>query len=87
VVPQYREGLFTPPSWISVFFGQGVTPEHYNPLADAMPTDRLLQTMDELRNDIRHRVDEMPKHASLLARYADAGTAPATAVVESKEGL
>ncbi|MGE5562031.1 MAG: tryptophan halogenase family protein [Bacillota bacterium] len=87
VVPQYREGLFTPPSWISVFFGQGVTPEHYNPLADAMPIDRLLQTMDELREDIRDRVDEMPKHASLLARYADAGTAPATVVAESREGL
>ena len=39
VVEQYRDGLFTPPSWLAVYLGQGLRPEHYNPLADAMPMD------------------------------------------------
>jgi hypothetical protein len=37
-----------------------------------MPLDRLLGELDELHGDIRDRVDEMPKHATLLARYASA---------------
>jgi tryptophan halogenase len=72
VVEQYKDGLFTPPSWLAVYLGQGLTPMHYNPLADAIPVDRLLDQLGELRTDIRDRVDEMPKHASLLARYANA---------------
>jgi tryptophan halogenase len=72
VVEQYKDGLFTPPSWLAVYLGQGLVPEHYNPLADAIPLDRLIGQLDELHSDIRDRVDEMPKHASLLARYANA---------------
>lgn len=87
VVPQYREGLFTPPSWISVFFGQGVAPEHYNPLADGIPLDRLLDNLDQLRDDIRDRVDEMPRHASLVARYAQSEASTGPVVVEGRVGL
>jgi tryptophan halogenase len=87
VVPQYRDGLFTPPSWISVFFGQGEMPEHYNPLADGIPLERLLENFDRLHEDIRDRVDEMPKHASLLARYANSVATGEPMLVESKEGL
>ncbi len=72
VVEQYRDGLFTPPSWLAVYLGQGLTPEHYNPLADAVPVERMLAELDAMRTDIRDRVEEMPKHASLVARYANA---------------
>jgi tryptophan 7-halogenase len=82
VIEQYRDGLFTPPSWLAVYVGQGLTPEHYNPLADAMPAERLLQQLDELHDDIRDRIDEMPKHASLLARYANAEEASAALLHE-----
>ena len=71
VVRQYKDGLFTPPSWLAVYLGQGLKPEHYSPLADALPLERLLDSLGELHSDIRDRVDEMPKHASLLARYAN----------------
>jgi tryptophan halogenase len=70
VVEQYRDGLFTPPSWLAVYLGQGLRPEHYNPLADAIPMERMLAELDQLHGDIRDRVGEMPKHASLVARYA-----------------
>jgi tryptophan halogenase len=72
IVEFYRDGLFTPPSWLSVYLGQGLTPEHYSPLADATPLSRSLKDLDELREDIRDRVDELPKHSTFLARYADA---------------
>ena len=71
IIEQYRDGLFTPPSWLSVFLGQGLRPSHYSPLADAIPLDALLQSLGELRTEIHDRVEEMPKHASFVARYAN----------------
>ena len=75
VVQQYRDGLFTPPSWLAVYLGQGLMPRHYNPLADARPLEQLVESLEQLHADIRDRVDEMPKHASLLARYANSEAA------------
>ena len=71
VVEQYKDGLFTPPSWLAVYLGQGLTPRHYNPIADGMPLERLLGELEELHSDIRDRVEEMPKHSSFSARYAN----------------
>jgi tryptophan halogenase len=72
IVEAYRHGLFTPPSWLAVYLGQGLTPEHYSPNADVTPLNRMLKDLDELREDIRDRVDEMPKHSSFVERYANA---------------
>ena len=72
IVEQYKDGLFTPPSWLSVYLGQGLTPQHFSPLAEAIPVNRLLKELDDLREDIRDRIDELPKHSSFIARYANA---------------
>jgi tryptophan halogenase len=87
VIEQYRDGLFTPPSWLSVLIGQGLIPEHYNPLADAMPADMLLSRLDLLRTEIRDRVNEMPRHGSFVARYANAGEVTASLLHEAEERL
>ena len=71
-IEQYRDGLFTAPSWLSVYMGQGLQPERYSPLADIEPIDRLLTDLQALRTDIADRIDELPKHASFIARYANA---------------
>lgn len=72
IVEQYKDGLFTPPSWLSVYLGQGLVPEHFNPLTEVIPLNRMLKDLDELRDDIREHVDAMPLHASFLAGYANA---------------
>ena len=87
IVEPYRDGLFTPPSWLAVYLGQGLVPEHYNPTADAIPTERLLDQLDELHNDILDGVEEMPKHASFLARYADATQADESLLHEAEARL
>ncbi len=84
VVPQYKDGLFTPPSWLAVFLGQGLMPEHYNPLTNAMPLEQLLDELGELRADISDRVEEMPRHASILVRYANAAQ-PSDALLHEAE--
>jgi tryptophan halogenase len=87
VIENYKDGLFSPPSWLAVYLGQGLIPDHYNPVADAPPLDRLLDSLDELRTDIRDGVEEMPRHASFLARYANSGNAAERLLVEGKDGL
>ena len=86
-VEQYRDGLFTPPSWLSVYIGQGLTPERYHPLADNLPLDRLTRQLDELRSEIADRVEEMPKHASFIERYAASTAAPENVLHESEARL
>jgi tryptophan halogenase len=71
-IEDYRDGLFNPPSWLSVFLGQGLRPEHYHPFADGVAADRLIGELEQLREEIRDRVDEMPRHATFVSRYADA---------------
>ncbi len=71
-IEQYRDGLFTAPSWLSVYMGQGLQPQRYSPLADIEPIDRLATELQALRTDIADRIDELPKHASFIARYANA---------------
>jgi len=77
-IEQYRDGLFTLPSWVAVYAGQGVKPIDHHPLADALPYDRLIADLERLRDEVRQRVEAMPAHDAFVARYAPAG-APAQA--------
>jgi tryptophan halogenase len=86
-IEDYREGLFNAPSWLSVFVGQGLAPEHHHPLADAVPAARLENDLDQLRSEIAERVEEMPKHATFLARYAEAHEANEAALHKAEARL
>ena len=64
--------LFRESNWFPVLYGQGLTPEGYHPLADAMPGAELAATLVRIRQAIRSRVDELPSHADFLARLCGA---------------
>ena len=72
IIERYKDGLFTPPSWLSVFTGQGLVPENYNPLADTVSEEKLISQLDELRTEIRDRVEEMQRHERFIDRYCAA---------------
>ena len=72
-VPRYGEGLFSPPSWVSVFFGQGLTPEAVHPLAGAMPEDALAKQLAAIRARIADGVAAMPRHDEFVTDYAEWG--------------
>jgi tryptophan 7-halogenase len=72
IVEEYKDGLFTPPSWISVFLGQGLMPDHYHPAADIQPREQLISDLEELRSDIRDRAEEMQRHDRFVAGYCQA---------------
>jgi tryptophan halogenase len=71
-VDVYRYGLFAPPSWISVFVGQGITPTGFEPAARNLPLARVRDRLRELSGSIRDRVQLMPEHGRFLADYCPA---------------
>lgn len=74
-VDTYRYGLFAPPSWISVYIGQGLEPDSVAPYAENTPPDRARSDMDQLARDIESRVAMMPEHGAFLADYCPAAEA------------
>lgn len=79
----YKDGLFAPPSWLSVYVGQGLEPRGYDRLADGVPLDVALAEMNDLRTRIRDRVARMPTHDAFIRTFAGSAsrkTAPLGAV-------
>ena len=72
-IPRYGEGLFSPPSWISVFFGQGLEPDAVHPIAQAMPESELAKRLEPMRREISAAVDAMSGHDAFVTDYAEFG--------------
>lgn len=69
-VAHYEEGLFLEPSWVAVYLGQGVIPDHYDARADIPDGTALACALDNLRDEIGREVAAMPSHRALLARQS-----------------
>lgn len=68
---RYQDELFAESSWIAVFEGQGVQPESYDPLADAMPYDRLAEILSRMRATIQRGVSVLPSHGDFISKHCD----------------
>ncbi len=68
-IHRYRDGLFSPASWIAVYPGQRVVASHYDRQLDAMPLDVMVERMRELRERVSLGVADMPSHADFLRDY------------------
>ena len=80
-LPDYKYGLFSRDSWLSVLEGQGLTPRAYDRLAETMPLDVLASKLADLKTRIDTNVAAMSSHADFIARYAPgAEVAPLKAV-------
>jgi tryptophan 7-halogenase len=72
-VPRYGEGLFSPPSWVSVFYGQGLEPASVHPLAEAMPMGELAQRLAAMHAQIEEEVAGMPAHDEFVTDHGAFG--------------
>jgi tryptophan 7-halogenase len=72
----YREGCFLDPSWIAVSLGQRMVPRHYDPLADAVPSERLAAHLHALRRAVLDAARSMPDHQQFIGQYCLAPPAP-----------
>lgn len=69
IVTLYRDGMFLEPSWIAVYLGQNILPDHVDPRAALVPDaeiDRLIAIEAE---NCRRAASSMPAHGDILSRY------------------
>jgi len=79
-IHKYGQGLFAPPSWLSVFVGQGLRPAHYDPLVDTLPYERIVAEMEALRDSVIQAALGMSDHAAFVDDYC-----PSPATVRLRE--
>jgi tryptophan halogenase len=60
--------LFATPSWVSVMFGQGIWPEGYDPIADALDDARVDEAMEQMRRDYEAAALRLPTQDEFIAR-------------------
>jgi tryptophan halogenase len=75
-VPYYKDGLFSKDSWLSVLFGQGLSPRAAEPLAQAIGMDDLEARLGDLHDRIARGVLAMPAHQAFISSFC---LAPAAA--------
>lgn len=74
-IEQYRHGLFAPPSWLSVFMGQGLLPEQVEPLAPQVDVGKAVRALSSQERMIRECVAAMPTSREFIQRYCPAPAA------------
>jgi len=68
-VPNYKDGLFSPPSWLAVLNGQDIAAAGYDRMADNMDETTLIEKLETMRARIQAGVDAMPDHADFVSDY------------------
>ena len=76
-VPDHRFGLFARDSWLSVLVGQGIVPQGYDRLADALPLDDIEARLADLAERVAANVGTMTPHTAFVDDYCGAGEAVA----------
>jgi tryptophan halogenase len=59
--------LFRDTNWFAILHGQGLNPEGYHPVADAMPPELLRERLGQVRAAVDRRVAGLPSHEEVLA--------------------
>jgi tryptophan halogenase len=66
--------LFGVESWMQVMMGQGVMPDSYHPVADAMGEAHLDDFLRKIREDTARLVEKLPSHQEFINYYCRAKT-------------
>lgn len=64
--------LFANPSWLAVYIGQQVWPDHYDPILDVNPNKDSLYNLQHVRDLMVQVAEKMPSHADYIERYCRA---------------
>ena len=67
-----QDELFRNPSWLALYFGQGIIPEEYDSLADARPQVDAAGELRKLRELMRAAALSYPTHDEFIARHCAA---------------
>lgn len=77
----FREAdeLFTEVGWLQIMLGQGIEPQSYHPLADALDQSQFDEFLDNIRTLVGRATDTLPPHQ----RFVDEHCATADATVRA----
>lgn len=67
-VASYEVGAFKDPSWLAVYYGQGIIPRGYDPMTDLMPDALLPKQLEDFKQTIARAVSTMPDHQDYLTQ-------------------
>ena len=63
------EELFNDTSWFAVMTGQELKSRSYDPVADAMSDQEVIDRLHDIKTVIRQTADLMPSHAAFIAQH------------------
>ena len=64
------EETFEADDWQAVFFGHGLVPQSWDPIADSVPRDEAVRQFQRILGFIREQVEGMSSHAAFLEVHA-----------------
>lgn len=67
-----QDELFTEPAWQQVMIGQGLLPQDYHPLVDALTSEQLDEFLDGVKQIIDRTVAQVPTHKEYLDQVCGA---------------
>ncbi|HZC38264.1 MAG TPA: tryptophan halogenase family protein, partial [Sphingomicrobium sp.] len=70
--PEYQFGLFSRDSWLSVLFGQCLSPAGHDPLAESFDLDLVDSRCAGFKSRVDGAVAAMPSHSEFIASYCAA---------------
>lgn len=71
-VARHDGQLFVDASWVAVMWGQGVKPQHWDPLADALSLTELQVQAERFHGRLQQAVARMPGHAEFIEKNCKA---------------
>jgi tryptophan halogenase len=71
-IAMFDEEHFGEDSWLSVFLGQNLDPQDYDPLADVLDIEEVKAALSRMRSMIQDGVCTMPTHSQFIAEHCSA---------------
>ncbi len=65
----YDEETFGEQDWVSVFIGQDVIPQRYDPLIDTLDIEQIRAQLHKMKGVIRHGAESLPQHRVYLEKF------------------
>jgi tryptophan 7-halogenase len=66
---RYQDELFAESNWTAVLIGQGMIPQKYDPVADAVDVEQAGQMLGRMTQLFHQAASTMPGHAAFIDRY------------------
>lgn len=73
-VAPYLGESFAEVAWVSIFLGQGILPQRYDPIIDGIDIETLKRGMEQRRMAIRNAAEAMPLHGAFISQNCAANT-------------